>query len=91
MSTVVIVGNTGCGRCTQAIQVCESKGIPYVYKKIHDDITVEALELIVGGRVASVPQVFISEDGLNTYLGGFKEFQTYAANYTNDRVDLDVL
>lgn len=91
MSIVVIVGNVGCGRCTHATQICESKGIPYTYKTIHKDITAEALEMIAGGRVSSVPQVFISEDGLNTYLGGFKEFQAYAASYNDDRIDLDVL
>lgn len=77
MKQVVIVGRENCTFCKQAVQTCNQKGIPFSYKTIHDDIALEQVEIIAGGKVSSVPQIYISEDGLNTYIGGFSDFRKY--------------
>ncbi len=77
MKQVVIVGKENCTFCIQAVQTCERKGIPFSYKKIHEDITLEQVEVIANNKVSSVPQIYISEDGLNTYIGGFTDFRKY--------------
>lgn len=82
MKQVVIVGKENCTFCTQAIQVCRQRGIQFAYKKIHEDITLEQVEVIAGGKVSSVPQIYISEDGLNTYIGGFTDFRAYLETAT---------
>lgn len=77
MKQVVIVGRENCTFCKQAVQTCDQKGITFSYKTIHEDITIEQVEVIAGGKVSSVPQIYISEDGLNTYIGGFTDFRKY--------------
>lgn len=74
---LVIVGKVGCANCEKAKNICHAKKIPYEYKKVHEGIQIEELEQIAGGRVSSVPQIYVSEQGLNTYIGGFKEFEAY--------------
>lgn len=90
---VVIVGKSGCPRCDQAKQLCDMNEISFEYKKIHEDIQLEELEQIVGGRVSSVPQIYISEHGLNTYIGGYIEFDKYvkANSFSEDDTELEVL
>lgn len=74
---IVIVGKSGCPRCDQAKQVCSMNGVPYEYKVIHQDVQIEQLEEIAGGRVSSVPQIYISEDGLNAYIGGYNDLANF--------------
>lgn len=77
MKKLVIVGKSGCTHCDMAKRLCESQGFGYTYKTIHEDVSVQQLEEIAGGAVRTVPQIYIEEQGLYTYIGGFTEFRQY--------------
>lgn len=71
---VQIYGKTGCTFCNQAVELCKRNNIGYDYKHVGSDIQLEQLEEMVGQPVKTIPQIFISEDGLTQYVGGYSEF-----------------
>lgn len=87
---IVIVGKPNCPRCDMAKQLCRMKGEAFDYKQVFQHIQLEELEQIVGGKVQSVPQIYLSEDGLNTYIGGYEELKKHIETKENT-IDLDLL
>lgn len=67
---IVIYGKSACAFCEAAKNLLNSKGIPYEYKMLGADYTVEELKEIAP-RAQTFPQVFV--DGAN--IGGFEQLR----------------
>lgn len=65
---VEIYGAEWCGFCKQAVALCESKAVEFDYIDIDDTANLRILESRIGGKVRSVPQIFM--DGQHLH-GGF--------------------
>jgi len=63
-----IYGASWCTYCKHAVSLCVSKGIQYDYIDVDDEINLKKLEERMGGKVKSVPQIFL--DGI-FIPGGF--------------------
>lgn len=72
---VVIYGKPGCKYCNDAKQICESNGIDYQYSTVGVDISKDQLLEKVGNPITTVPQIFIVEDGLHEYVGGYDQLE----------------
>ena len=70
---VSIYGRPNCPNCDLAKRLCDRKGVAYDYKVVGEDVTKEQLEEMVGAPVASVPQIFITNDGFTEYVGNFQQ------------------
>lgn len=79
---VIIYGTPNCSFCAKAKKLCEDKGLPYTYKTVNVEVTVEQLTEMVGSPVKTVPQIFMSSEGFTEYVGGFNELQTKIKNMT---------
>lgn len=69
---VEIYGAEWCGYCKSAVSLCEMKSIPYDYIDIDDTSNMRTLEERVGGKIRTVPQIFV--DGRHI-PGGFTGLQ----------------
>lgn len=69
---VAIYGKPGCYYCEQAKILCFEKGIPFTYKQVDKDVTREELVDIIG-EYKTVPQVFVTVDGLSQHVGGYEQ------------------
>lgn len=87
---IVIVGKPNCPRCDMAKQLCRSKETEFEYKEVFKDIQIEEIEILSGNRVQSVPQIYASKDGLNTYIGSYNELKEYL-EVQESKIDLDLL
>jgi glutaredoxin len=56
--------------------------LPYSYKTVNVEVTVEQLTEMVGSPVKTVPQIFMSNDGFTEYVGGFEQLKTKIKNMT---------
>jgi glutaredoxin len=65
---VEIYGAEWCAFCKSAVSLCESKSVEYNYIDIDDTANLRSLESRVGGKVRTVPQIFL--DG-ELVAGGF--------------------
>jgi len=65
---VEIYGAEWCAFCKSAVSLCESKAVEYNYIDIDDTANLRSLETRVGGKVRTVPQIFL--DG-ELVAGGF--------------------
>jgi glutaredoxin 3 len=63
-----IYGAEWCTYCKQAVALCESNAIQYDYIDVDNTSNLRLLEERVGGKVRSVPQIFL--DGQHV-PGGF--------------------
>ena len=79
---VIIYGTPNCSYCARAKEICEINNLPYTYKTVKVDVTVEQLTEMVGSPVKTVPQIFMSNDGFTEYVGGFNQLQTKIKNMT---------
>ncbi|MFC3150924.1 GrxA family glutaredoxin [Litoribrevibacter euphylliae] len=74
MQRITIFGREGCGFCKRAKELCEIKGLNYVYVDIQKEgISKADLEKTVGKPVLTVPQVFHGQD----HIGGFTELNNF--------------
>ena len=74
MKRITIFGREGCGFCKRAKELCELKGLDFLYIDIHKEgISKANLEKTVGKPVLTVPQVFHGQD----HIGGFTELDAY--------------
>lgn len=71
----LIYGRPGCHYCEKAKTLCKIKGIPFDYKVVGDDIQKEQLEEMVGTPISSVPQIFLTAEGLSEYIGGYTSLE----------------
>lgn len=69
---IEIYGKDACPFCVQAKQLCEMKGVDYVYKNLGQDFTRdELLEKFPQAR--TFPQITTN----NYYIGGYTELKEY--------------
>lgn len=68
-----IYGKPGCPNCDKAKMLCMTKGIPFEYKQVGIDIDIDQLQEMAQTPVRSVPQIFISADGMTEYVGGYND------------------
>ena len=74
MEPITIYGRRSCGFCMRAVQLCEQKGLGYDYVDMPSQgLDKEDVAEIVGGPVATVPQVLVGNDP----IGGYDEFSRY--------------
>lgn len=73
----IVYSKEGCSQCTTAKQMLDYKGIPYVYKSIPEDLSVEDFRFVLESFEVSrrgFPQiVMINEDKLAYFVGGVPE------------------
>ncbi len=63
-----IYGASWCNYCTQAVKLCEGKSIQFEYIDIDESNNLAKMEKRIGGKVKSIPQIFLD----NEYIpGGF--------------------
>lgn len=74
---IEIYGAAWCGSCTQAKSLCDTKSVDYNYIDIDDTENLRALEVRLGFKAKSVPQIFI--DGA-LLAGGYNGLQRELAN-----------
>ena len=67
-----IYGAAWCTYCKQAVALCESNSIQYDYIDVDDTSNLRILEQKIGGKVRSVPQIFLNGQHMP---GGFVEFK----------------
>lgn len=75
-----IYGKPTCGYCTKAKQLLDEYNRTYIYREVGGQVTKEQLEVLVGAPVKTVPQIFVSEDGISRYIGGYTELVEYLKN-----------
>jgi ribonucleoside-diphosphate reductase subunit M2 len=54
-----IYGASWCSYCENAVALCESNGITFDYIDVDVESNLKDLEERVGGRIKSVPQIFL--------------------------------
>jgi len=65
---IKIYGTTGCPSCKQAVSLCKSKELEYLYiDMMEDPKTMDALVSFIG-NFRSVPQILVDE----VHVGGFE-------------------
>lgn len=69
---VEIYGAEWCSFCKQAVKLCENKGVIFDYIDIDETPNLRQLEERVGGKVRTVPQIFL--DG-KLVQGGYTGLQ----------------
>lgn len=69
---VEIYGTEWCTYCKQAVSLCETKGIVFEYIDVDETQNLRTLEERVGGRIRSVPQIFVNGKHLPK---GYNELQ----------------
>jgi len=70
---IEIYGAEWCSSCKQAKVLCETKCIDYDYIDIDDSANMRILEERVGGKVRSVPQIFINGQLIPSGFTGLKQ------------------
>ena len=76
MEEVTIYGRAGCGFCTAARRLCESRQLAYRYvDMVGEGISKADLEPKTGRPVLTVPQIFVGD----RHIGGFDEFSDFIA------------
>lgn len=70
---VDIYGAEWCGYCTRAVKLCESKSIQYTYLDIDKANNLEQMEQRIGGKVKSIPQIFLDNEYLPGGFSGLKQ------------------
>ena len=74
MKRFTVFGRPGCGYCTQAKNVLESKKLPFRYVDIHrEKIKPADLEKTIGRPVKTVPQIFHGK----LHIGGYEDLTRY--------------
>lgn len=70
---VEIYGANWCSSCKQAVSLCETQSIQYDYIDVDDESNLEKLEVKIGGKVRSVPQIFVNGIHLPNGFMGLKQ------------------
>ena len=71
----VVYGTENCAYCVQATNLLKSKGLPYEYKKLGEDVGREEFSQLFIERNLTVPRTVpqIFNDG--EYVGGFNDLK----------------
>lgn len=68
---VIIYGKDGCTDCDRTRMLCKIQSIPFRYRTVGTDISMDALQAKVGRPVRSVPQIFIRQGDDEAYVGSY--------------------
>lgn len=68
-----IYGASWCTYCVQAKKLCEVNNIEYEYLDVDDEDTLKVLEERVGGRIKTVPQIFLDGKFIPGGFTGLKQ------------------
>jgi len=66
-----IYGGTSCSSCETAKNILGTKGIPFSYKNVDEDI--EALELVINNKFRSLPMITLDGE----LIGTLKDLQEH--------------
>lgn len=72
IKSVVIFGKTNCTYCEQSKALAKANDIPFEYKMLDTDYSIEELMEKVNEPFRTFPQIFIND---NVYLGSFPELK----------------
>lgn len=70
---IEIYGAEWCSFCKQAKVLCETKSIDFDYIDIDDSANMRSLEERMGGKVRSVPQIFMNGQLIPSGFTGLKQ------------------
>jgi glutaredoxin len=73
----LIYGKNGCPSCVNAKNLCIQNSLEYDYKIVGSDIQKEQLEEMAQRPLRTVPQIFLSSDGMTQYIGGYEDFYNH--------------
>lgn len=80
---VIIYGKDRCSQCDKARLLCQMQSLEFEYHHVGADISVEALEQLVGRPVRAVPQIFLQRAGIVDHLGGYDELRRALASHVS--------
>lgn len=69
--SVIIIGKDDCQLCKAAVDLSNAKNIPFEYKKINENLTLEDAFKLAGTPFRQFPAIII--DG--KFIGGFNEYR----------------
>lgn len=70
---VEIYGAEWCHFCKQAVQLCKSNDVQYEYIDIDEASNLASLEERIGGKVKSVPQIYLNGDLVPNGYNGLRQ------------------
>lgn len=70
---IEIYGASWCSFCKNAVALCESKAIQYDYIDVDDTANLRVLEERIGGKVRTVPQIFLNGEYIQGGFAGLKQ------------------
>lgn len=70
---VEIYGAEWCHFCKQAVQLCKTNDIQYEYIDIDESSNLAGLEERMGGKVKSVPQIYLNGDLVPNGYNGLRQ------------------
>ena len=79
----VIYSTPTCPYCTKAKTLLKSKNIPYTEFTVGVNATKPEIELKISAltgsetKIRTVPQIFITDDGTEKYVGGFDQLSKF--------------
>ncbi|HLV76698.1 MAG TPA: GrxA family glutaredoxin [Marinobacter sp.] len=76
MEQVTIYGRMSCPYCVAAINLCESRNMPYVWvDMISKGLSKQDVADRIGRPVYTVPQILVGRE----YVGGYDDFSAYVS------------
>lgn len=70
---VEIYGAEWCSFCKQSVQLCEANSVKYEYIDIDETHNLIGLEARLGGKVRSVPQIFLNGELVASGYAGLRK------------------
>ncbi len=69
--SVTIIGKEDCQLCKAAVDLSIAKNIPFEYKKVNEDLTLEEAFKLAGTPFRQFPAIIIE----GKFIGGFNEYR----------------
>lgn len=70
---IEIYGAAWCTFCKSAQNLCESKGLEFDYIDVDTDSNLQSLEVRMGSKVKSIPQIFLDGQFVPGGFNGLKQ------------------
>ena len=70
---VEIYGASWCHYCKEAVKLCKTNDIQYDYIDIDEASNLAVLEERIGGKVKSVPQIYLNGDLIPSGYNGLRQ------------------
>ncbi len=72
--SVTIIGKEDCQLCKAAVDLSVSKNIPFEYKKVNEDLTLDQAFELAGTPFRQFPAIIVE----GKFIGGFNEYRRIA-------------